>query len=304
MKYFASIYCLGSLCLASLLAGCTDEQAAPTASVRDANEMVFDVRYPAVSAPSSRVTDDHFDADDRVGVYVTQAGVPLELAGNYVNNELLTYAVDGVWQPARPIYWNEGTYDIFAYCPYTSPVASVNDFPFAVSTDQTTAGDARTPGGFEASDFLFARSAGQKAGNEPVALQFRHIMSKLVVRLVKGEDFEGDLPEDAQVLIHNTVPSATIDLSVGIATKYAYGTEQTIQAKSLGGHKYAAILVPQRLANRRPLIEVIMRGVSYLVESTFVFKPGIQHTVSVVIDKNPEQVKIDIGGEIEDWEQA
>lgn len=247
MKYFASIYCLGSLCLASLLAGCTDEQAAPTAPVRDANEMVFDVRYPAVSAPSSRVTDDHFDADDRVGVYVTQAGVPLELAGNYVNNELLTYAVDGVWQPARPIYWNEGTYDIFAYCPYTSPVASVNDFPFAVSTDQTTAGDARTPGGFEASDFLFARSAGQKAGNEPVALQFRHIMSKLVVRLVKGEDFEGDLPEDAQVLIHNTVPSATIDLSVGIATKLRlwYGTDhpsQIVGRTQVCGHSGAATL--------------------------------------------------------------
>lgn len=47
-----------------------------------------------------------------------------------------------------------------------------------------------------------------------------------------------------------------------------------------------------------------MKGVSYLVESSFLFKPGIQHTVSITIEKNPEQVKIDIGGEIEDWEEA
>ena len=43
-----------------------------------------------------------------------------------------------------------------------------------------------------------------------------------------------------------------------------------------------------------------MKGVAYLVESRFVFKPGIQHTITVVISKNPEQVKIEIGGEIED----
>lgn len=302
MKYFAFIYSLGSLFLASLLSGCTDEKSTP-APVRDSNEMVFDLRYPAVSAPSSRVTADRFDPDDRIGVYVTQSGVPLEIAGNYVTNEELTYA-DGVWEASRPIYWNDGTYDIFAYYPYTSPVVSVDDFPFTVSTDQNSAGDAHTLGGFESSDFLYARAYGQQSGKEAVSLQFRHVMSKLVVRLIKGEDFEGDLPSDAEVLIHNTVPSATIDLSVGIATKYAYGLESTIRAKSSGNQIYSAILVPQRLSTRRPLIEVIMQGVSYLVESTFVFKPGIQHTVSVVIDKNPEQVKIEIGGEIEDWEQA
>ena len=46
-----------------------------------------------------------------------------------------------------------------------------------------------------------------------------------------------------------------------------------------------------------------MKGVAYLVESRFVFKPGIQHTINVVISKNPEQVKIEIGGEIEDWDK-
>ena len=61
-------------------------------------------------------------------------------------------------------------------------------------------------------------------------------------------------------------------------------------------------MVPQRLTNQVPLVEVVMKGVSYMVESKFVFKPGIQHTLSVTISKNPEQVKIEIGGEIEDWE--
>jgi hypothetical protein len=69
----------------------------------------------------------------------------------------------------------------------------------------------------------------------------------------------------------------------------------------LGDQKYAAIIVPQRLNNRQPLVEVVMKGVSYLYESRFLFKPGIQHNVLLVVSKNPEQIKIEIGGEIEDW---
>ena len=51
-----------------------------------------------------------------------------------------------------------------------------------------------------------------------------------------------------------------------------------------------------------PLVEVVMKGVSYVYESTFQFKPGTEHLVNFVISDNPDQVKIDIGGEIQDWQ--
>jgi hypothetical protein len=51
-----------------------------------------------------------------------------------------------------------------------------------------------------------------------------------------------------------------------------------------------------------PLIEVVMNGVSYLFESKFQFKPGMEHLVNLVITNNPDQVKIEIGGEIENWQ--
>ena len=69
------------------------------------------------------------------------------------------------------------------------------------------------------------------ASEEPVRLSFRHRMSRLVVRLVPGDDYEGDIPEDARVYVHNTVPEATIDLSVGLVTKDAYASAETIEAK-------------------------------------------------------------------------
>ena len=41
---------------------------------------------------------------------------PLQVGGNYVNNASLTY--NGTeWTPTRPIYWNDGSYDVYAYYP-------------------------------------------------------------------------------------------------------------------------------------------------------------------------------------------
>jgi hypothetical protein len=96
---------------------------------------------------------------------------------------------------------------------------------------------------------------------------------------MKSEDYEGDLPKDTEVYIHSTVPAATVDLNVEVVTRNQYADVEPIRAKSLGEQKYAAIIVPQRLNNRQPLVEVIMKGVSYLYESKFLFKPGVQHNV-------------------------
>ena len=79
------------------------------------------------------------------------------------------------------------------------------------------------------------------------------------------------------------------------------GTRQTITAHQDDEYSYSAIIVPQRVDNRMPLIEVVIKGVSYLFESKFQFKPGVEHLVNLTITENPEQVKIDIGGEIKGW---
>ena len=198
--------------------------------------------------------------------------------------------------------WDEGTYNAYAYYPYTQQVSSIEDQPFSVSTDQGAVDGTTGLDGYESSDFLYAKTEGVSASNSPVPLTFRHIMSKLTVRLVKGEDFEGDMPTDGEVYIHNTVPTATIDMSAGVATRYVRGTRATIKAKQDAGTMFSAIVVPQRVENRMPLIEVIMRGVSYVYESKFQFKPGTNHFVNFVISDNPDQVKIEVGGEIEDWQ--
>lgn len=298
--YTACICLLSSMAMIS----CGQEETAGSKETGRNDVMQFRIAHPSQqqAAPTSRATETDFETNDRIGLFVCGENEPLQVGGNYVNNASLTYN-GTAWIPARPIYWNDGSYDVYAYYPFSSPILSTDEMEFCVAADQSIASTTDVLGGYEASDFLWASAKKQTAGNDAVALKFKHCMSKLTVRLIKGEDYEGDeLPQDAEVFIHNTVPNATIDLAAGIATKTLYGTEATLKAKAAGNNRYTAIVVPQRITNRRPLVEVVMKGVSYLMESAFVFKPGMHHIVSLTITKNPEQVKIEIGGEIENWE--
>lgn len=290
--------------LAVVLAACTQDQEVlpPRQTGTDPDVMTFSVTHPADRKAGTRATSTAFETGDRIGLFIAEGDALLQASGNYLNNAALTF--DGsAWNTSEPVYWDNGTYDVYAYYPYTTPVQSVDDMPFRVATDQHATGTDGTPDGYEASDLLFASSMDVSADSQPVELEFRHCMSRLQIRLIKGEDFEGDFPEEAKVYVHSTVPSATVDLSVGIVTKDNYAPVETLRAKALGNHLYTAIVVPQRISNRQPLVEVVMKDVSYLYESTFQFKQGMQHNVSLIIDKNPEQVKIEIGGELEDWDE-
>ncbi len=264
------------------------------------DEMRFTATYPA----ATRATGTAFEKDDAIGVYVTQyngdLAVPLQVSGNYANNAKTTF--DGsVWKSAPVIYWGEGKFDVYAYYPYAKP-SSADEYPFTVALDQSTTEQADVLSGYEASDFLWAKAAGITR-MDAVPLTFTHRMSKLVVNLVKGEAYSGEIPADAVVRIHNTVPAATIDLASGTVTKNGYESAQSITAKKLSEGVYTAIIVPQRLNTKRPLVEVLSKGVSYLIESSFVFKAGTQHTINITLNNNPDQVKIEIGGEIEGgWE--
>lgn len=287
-----------ALILALASASCSNE-IEPSSAQQDAKEipMTFVATYPN---QASRATDSGFEVNDKMGLYVALSDKSLEIGGNLVNNEPLTF--DGnSWSAPRTLYWEEGTYNAYAYYPYTKGISSIEDQPFSVSLDQSTPKTSNTLGGYEASDLLFASTKGIKASASPVNLTFKHIMSKLTIRLIKGEDFEGDMPTDATVYIYNTIPTATIDLQAGVATRYTKGTRQTIIAHQDHDNIYSAIIVPQRIENRMPLIEVEMKGVSYLFESKFQFKAGTEHLVNLIISDNPDKVKIEVGGEVQGW---
>ena len=191
--------------------------------------------------------------------------------------------------------------DVYGYYPYMNPT-SVDEYLWSVQLDQSTPETAEGLSGYEASDFLWAKATGVSKADERVQLQFEHRCSKLVIKLVKGADYSGVLPTESELYIHSTVPTATIDFANGTVTKYVYGEMETIKARRVDDETFEAIIVPQRLETRRPFLEYIANGVSYLLEDTFIFKAGKQHTLELTISSNPDQIQIEVGGNVGGWE--
>ena len=258
----------------------------------------------------TRVVNDEFEAEDKVGLYVTdyvdaETPAPLQVSGNRANNEAMTF--DGEkWNIERPIYWGEGKSDVYAYYPYTAEISNVDEMPFSVATDQDE------EGAYEASDLLWAKASGVSQSGGAVSLAMKHSMSRLVVKIVAGEDYVGSLPADATVHLHSTVTDALVALSTGSVVKNPYAGAKSIKMHNLGLRNFAegkavvyeAIVLPQMLETSVPLLEINSKSVSYLLEDAFNFKPGTSYTYTAVLNESTTAIKVEIGCEIEDWNNA
>ncbi len=267
------------------------------------SRMMFDVVSPGAH---TRVSNGAFEAEDKVGVYVTdyvddQTAMPLQISGNRANNEGLIY--DGAeWAAERTIYWGEGKSDVYAYYPYMA-VEDIDEQPFSVALDQTV------EGAYEASDLLWAKATGVAESGGSVSLAMNHAMSRLVVKIMAGKEYIGSLPKDATVHLHSTVTDVLFALDNGSVVKNPYAGAKSIKMRNLGIRTFAegeavvyeAIVAPQMLETSVPLLEINSKSVSYLLEDTFNFKPGVSYTYTAVLNASTNAIKVEIGCEIEDW---
>ena len=288
--------------LALAITACQEGNITPEAVVVS-DEMSFNILAPGLQ---TKVANNAFEASDVIGIYVTDyvnetTPMPLQISGNHVNNMILTFD-DGAWNPEQTIYWGKGKSDIYAYYPYISEMQDVESQYFEVSSDQTKEG-------YEASDLLWAKAEGVKQTDGAVSLQMQHVMSKLTVKIVAGEEYIGSLPDDASVLLHSTVTGARVNLSTGSVSKDPYSGAKSIKMKKLGiityegieAVVYEAIVVPQMIEGSVPLIEINSKSVSYLLEDPFNFRPGVAYTYTATLNTSTTAIKVEIGCELEDW---
>lgn len=276
-------------------------------SSEQVNSLEGQIRVEAILPPSTRATATEFEAGDTMGLYAveyTESGsVPaLQISGNYINNEPLTF--DGTqWNSARPLYYSDKACDFYAVYPYQNP-KSINTQLFDIVTDQASEPTDGSMGGYEASDLLWAKTeAVSYAEGATVPLRFKHLMSRVVVKLERGPKYEGELPDDIVVHLYNTVTTAEVDYANGSLQSYGMGEKNTITMKPLAKDEYVAIVVPQHVERKTPLIEITMEGIAYLLNYSMSFRPGYQQTITVTLNTSPDQEKIEISidGDISDW---
>ena len=284
------------------LSSCHDNAVDSLSPVYD-DIMRFNILSPT---PQTKAGAGTFEPEDQIGLYVTDfldetTPMPLQISGNRANNSVVSF--DGTsWTPDQTIYWGEGKSDVYAYHPYCETITDVNNHCFEVAVDQT--GD-----GYESSDFLWCKAEGVHRTAGSVDLNMKHAMSKLTVKIIAGEDYIGSLPDDATVILHSTVTKANINLETGSAVKDPHSSANMITMKNLGVKSsgdveavvYEAILVPQKLETKLPLLEIKSKSVSYLIEDSFNFRPGIAYTYTVTLNTSTTAIKVEIGCELEDW---
>lgn len=267
----------------------------------NSDEIRFNISLPDGSAMKSatKATATSFQSGDAVSLYAVeyagQTPMPLQVGGNFLNNEKLTYN-GSAWQAARTLYWSGSACDFYALYPYQPSIGSIEKYPFSLNANQ----DGQ---GYEESDLLFAKAEAVSRTDGSVNLQFRHMMSKCRVVIEKGPKFEGDIPDDIVAHIYNTITDCTVNLETGSVEKDPFGAKNTVTMKKLSNTEFEAVLVPQNLEKRTPLIELTMGGIAYLLETSLSFRPGYVHTLTVTLNTSPDQemIEINISPETGDW---
>lgn len=238
-----------------------------------------------------------FADGDRIGVYVVdyngnEAG-ELRNDGNRADNVWFEFnAGSGSWTSAHDIYWKDShTHaDIYGYYPFTS-VADVSALPFEVRRNQAEEAIESMLSGYEASDFLWGKTADVAPTSDVVQISFSHRLSMIRVVLEEGSGFASGEWDEAgkSVLVTGICRAADIDLATG--TAYVKGNPDGSGIIPYGHDgEWRAVVIPQTVSAGTPLVSITVDGTPYKFsrDEDFTFVPSRQHNFTITVNKKPD----------------
>ena len=161
---------------------------------------------------------------------------------------------------------------------------------FTVKADQTTA-EAQA-----ASDFYYGGTYANPQQNGFPSLSLRHLLSKIVVKIVAGSGFkENELDNsDLSVRIKDVHTRAKIDLYEGQVN--AAGQSASIKTYAEDALTFSAIVVPQRVAN----LSVVWKNTEYILSFDRDCSSNMVYTLTATLKKTATGIDISIS----DWEDS
>ena len=245
----------------------------------------------------TRVNDNGFCDGDVMGVYIVDydGSTPgtLQLNGNRGDNVRHTFnEASYSWSSAYDLYWKDKHthIDVYGYYPFGSP-ESIEEYPFTVQRDQSTAAEDGVMGGYEASDFLWGKVADVAPTTNVIRLPMQHRMANARVTLVEGSGFaSGEWAQTEKiVLATNLIREATINLATGEVTP-AGDVEKTATTPSRTGDEWRAIVVPQTVAAGQTLFSITIGGIPYKFtkNEAMTYVAGKMNNFSIRVDKKVE----------------
>lgn len=243
---------------------------------------------------TTRVNDEGFADGDVMGVYIvdyegTQPGTLLS-KGNRGDNVRHTFNEAAYrWDSAYDLFWKDKhtRIDVYGYYPFGAP-DNVNSYEFTVRTDQYGESTDGSMGGYEASDFLWGKVEGIEPTTNVIRLPMTHRMANARVTLTEGSGFaDGEWTDlEKQVLVANTIQTATIDMSTGMVTATGnVGTQSIIPSRR--GDEWRAIVVPQSVPAGTTMFSLTIGGMPYKFSRSddFTYLPGKMSNFTIRVDK-------------------
>lgn len=265
--------------------------------------------------PATRVAiDDGFCAGDEVGMYMVNydgdtPGV-LKVKDNQADNVRFKFSETGEWVSDYDIFYkdNDTKVDFYGYYPLSEPT-SIELYAHEVEKDQSKGAENGLMAHYEASDFLWAKTAGVTPTNAKVVLKFKHILSSVRVRFAQGEGWN-DAAEYAaatkEVLVTNTIRKSTINLSTGVVTPEGEAPLTGIIPLNDNGD-FRAIVVPQTVASGSAVLTISIDGTprNFVREVDTEYLPGKMTTFDLTVSKKPAtgEYEIELNGvSVTAWE--
>ena len=254
------IYIVSILAFAGLCFGCGEDNGVEFRF--EGEEILLTAGFESVS----RVSASAFDANDRIGVFVTKyngdEAMALQPTGNYVDNHLFTANGKNISTEEVLYYPASGNVDIFGYHPYSEQVTSTEAYAFPIGVDQSSLDKLK------ACDFVWAKRTNVAPNNSVINLTFRHLMSKISVSIEAGQEID-DL-SGLEVKICGTSVNASVNLADGKVSLTDMKKEEivpletsSVSSSPVLKKSYQAIVAPQVLAEGMLLIEATLNGKKY-----------------------------------------
>ena len=231
-----------------------------------------------------------FTAGDKISVYAWTGDAASVPAVRVVDNAINTLGTDGVWTAAPKMLWKNLVDKHYFVGVYPSHAASEADLSAVkVSVD---------PADQLGSDVLIATElSGKIAENNPVKLNFSHLMAKVSIELSYRNQWGGGAPEVSAVKIKDLVSSATLDLLTKTITTDASPKSDTTIPELKENEIYGSVLVPQ---NGITTIAITIDGSDYIYThpSDIKFETGKVTTIRLIVGRN----QVDLADvTIQDW---
>lgn len=293
MKRKARLFAL--LAMLFVIGACNDIPEVPPVGGDDSSNI--ELKIDAVTGDFTRATDTAFETGDAISVFGYKSDLDDYTSWQtWLANGKFTKGSNG-FSSDQPYYWYEGEDKghIVGLYPYNANYTAENfigdGITFNVKLDQST------HAGYTASDLMFAVANDVTPSTEKVVLEFKHLLSKLVV------DIDNQTARTIkEVYVTNVYGGATYTIVGG----YTNGNIETIKAGKLANassgytDSYALIVPPHEGIPSIAITTNDDKQYTFSVNEAINFNPSKVRHLKVTITE--ESISTEIDAVIRDWE--